>query len=199
MGVPVCCHWSSPGGFRGLPGRPLRGHQLVRHPRQEGDHHAKGHPARAKDPRRARLKRLPPQGVSFIPNFSSYDVFQEEISRPRRLLHRRNEATVTNANAPLKSQSAKRLSNGNSTDGRLRLLGSPGLEEKSGRQSVPAGNPVVAFRSGRGKSATVDGGGQPAQRWSTCSVDGVRCVLPTYITNTYPHTPHSRSYKCTFL
>jgi len=27
------------------------------------------------------------------------------------------------------------------------LLGSPGLEEKSGSRSVPAGNPVVAFRS----------------------------------------------------
>jgi len=38
---------------------------------------------------------------------------------------------------------AKRLSDGNSTDGRLRLLGSPGLEEKSGSRSVPAGNPVA--------------------------------------------------------
>jgi len=96
------------------------------------------------------------------------------------------------------SLSAKRLSDGNSTDGRLRLLGSPGLEEKSGSRSVPAGNPVVAFRSGSGNSATVDGGGQPAQRWSTSSVDGVRCVLPTYITNTYPHTPHSRVVSVRF-
>merc|ERR1712154_358008 len=36
---------------------------------QEGDHHAKGHPARAKDPRRARLKRLPPQRSLLHPQF----------------------------------------------------------------------------------------------------------------------------------
>ena len=44
------------GGFRGLPCRPVRGHQPVRHPRQEGDHHAQGHPARQEDPRREGLK-----------------------------------------------------------------------------------------------------------------------------------------------
>jgi len=36
----------------GLPGWSLRGHQLVRHPRQESDHHAQGHPARQKNSRR---------------------------------------------------------------------------------------------------------------------------------------------------
>merc|ERR1711862_372480 len=34
---------SSSGGFPGLPRRSLRGHQLVRHPRQACHHHAKGH------------------------------------------------------------------------------------------------------------------------------------------------------------
>lgn len=33
------------GGGRGLPGGSVRGHQLVCHPRKEGDDHAQGHPA----------------------------------------------------------------------------------------------------------------------------------------------------------
>ena len=44
------------GGFWGLPGWPLWGHQPVRHPRQACHHHAKGHPAGQKNPRRARLR-----------------------------------------------------------------------------------------------------------------------------------------------
>ena len=36
---------------RGLPRRPLRGHQPVRHPRQARDHHAQGHPAGPTHPR----------------------------------------------------------------------------------------------------------------------------------------------------
>ena len=39
----------------GLPRRPLRGHEPVRHPRQARHHHAEGHPARPSHPRRARL------------------------------------------------------------------------------------------------------------------------------------------------
>merc|ERR1712039_245611 len=73
---------------------------------------------------------------------------------------------------------------------------------RKGRQPVRASREsrsAVAFRSGSAESATVDGSGQPAQRWSTSSVDGVRCVLPTYITNTYPHTPHSRVVSVRFV
>ncbi|TKR57656.1 hypothetical protein L596_030330 [Steinernema carpocapsae] len=40
---------------RSLPRRPLRGHQLVRHPRQASHHHAQRHPARSPHPRRTRL------------------------------------------------------------------------------------------------------------------------------------------------
>merc|ERR1712117_560809 len=93
-----------------------------------------------------------PRGVSFIPNFSSYDVFQEEISRPRGLLHRRNEATVTNANAPLKSPSAKRLSDGNSTaDGfacwvhltlKKRAVGTPLVEVQRVQRLMAVANPL---------------------------------------------------------
>jgi hypothetical protein len=39
-----CCARPS-GGSRGLFGGSFRGHELVCHPRQEGDHHAQGHPA----------------------------------------------------------------------------------------------------------------------------------------------------------
>lgn len=39
------------GGRRGLPRAPLRGRQPVRHPRQEGHHHAEGHPAGEADTR----------------------------------------------------------------------------------------------------------------------------------------------------
>ena len=45
----------APGGRRGLPRRPLRGHQPLRDPRQARDHHAEGHPARPAHPRRALL------------------------------------------------------------------------------------------------------------------------------------------------
>ncbi|CAG11543.1 unnamed protein product [Tetraodon nigroviridis] len=38
------------GGERGLPGGPVRGHQPVRHPRQEGHHHAQRHPAGSPHP-----------------------------------------------------------------------------------------------------------------------------------------------------
>lgn len=40
-----------PGSSRGLPRPPLRGRQPMRHPRQEGHHHAKGHPAGEADTR----------------------------------------------------------------------------------------------------------------------------------------------------
>ena len=46
-----------PGGLRGLPRRPLRGHQPVRHPRQARDHHAQGHPACPPHPWRACMNR----------------------------------------------------------------------------------------------------------------------------------------------
>merc|ERR1712060_877403 len=49
---------SSAGSFRGLPRRSLRGHQLVRHPRQACHHHAKGHPVGQKNPWRACLSPL---------------------------------------------------------------------------------------------------------------------------------------------
>ena len=53
-----CRRRSAPGGLGGVPGRPVHGHQPLRHPRQAGDHHAQGHPARPPDPRRARLSAL---------------------------------------------------------------------------------------------------------------------------------------------
>uniref|UniRef100_A0A453BYN9 Uncharacterized protein n=1 Tax=Aegilops tauschii subsp. strangulata TaxID=200361 RepID=A0A453BYN9_AEGTS len=45
--VPVVCCVRAAGGRGGVPGGALRGHQPLRHPRQEGHHHAQGHPARA--------------------------------------------------------------------------------------------------------------------------------------------------------
>jgi hypothetical protein len=61
------------GGQRGLPGRPLRGHEPVRHPRQACHHHAEGHPAGQEDPWRARLSRqsllfICPSNFSFFPH-----------------------------------------------------------------------------------------------------------------------------------
>merc|ERR1712226_478869 len=46
------------GGQRGLPGGTFRGHEPVRHPRQESDHHAQGHPAGQEDPRGESLVRF---------------------------------------------------------------------------------------------------------------------------------------------
>ena len=46
------------GSVRGLPRRPLRGHELVRHSRQASDHHAEGHPTRSTHPRRARVSTM---------------------------------------------------------------------------------------------------------------------------------------------
>ena len=43
----------APGGRRGLPRGPLRGHEPLRDPRQARHDHAQGHPARAPHPRRA--------------------------------------------------------------------------------------------------------------------------------------------------
>ncbi|ROT69000.1 hypothetical protein C7M84_012855 [Penaeus vannamei] len=51
----LCCHGSA-GSLRGLPGRPLRGHQPVRHPRQACNHYAQGYPTCSPYPRRARLR-----------------------------------------------------------------------------------------------------------------------------------------------
>uniref|UniRef100_A0A4W6EZS1 Core Histone H2A/H2B/H3 domain-containing protein n=1 Tax=Lates calcarifer TaxID=8187 RepID=A0A4W6EZS1_LATCA len=48
------CHGSA-GGQRGLSGWPVRGHQPVRHPRQEGHHHAQRHPVGPPYPRREGL------------------------------------------------------------------------------------------------------------------------------------------------
>ena len=53
--LPVVGRRRPAGGLRGVPGRPLRGHQPVRDPRQARDHHAQGHPARPPHPWRARL------------------------------------------------------------------------------------------------------------------------------------------------
>ena len=44
-----------PRGRRGVPRRPLRGHQPLRDPRQARHDHAEGHPARPPHPGRARL------------------------------------------------------------------------------------------------------------------------------------------------
>ena len=54
------------GGVRGVFGGPLRGYQLVRHPRQARDHHAQGHPARPAHPWRARLNAQPPVPMAVI-------------------------------------------------------------------------------------------------------------------------------------
>ena len=50
------CHFLS-GGQRGVPGGAVRGHQLVRHPRQACHHHAQGHPAGQEDPWRTCIRR----------------------------------------------------------------------------------------------------------------------------------------------
>ncbi len=55
MLINIWCSLSFSGGQRGLPGRPLRGHQLVRHPRQACDHHAQGHSTCTKDSGRESL------------------------------------------------------------------------------------------------------------------------------------------------
>ena len=59
--VPVQRCSGSPGGSRGLPGRPVWGHQLGSHPRQESYHHAQGHPARSSHQRRESLSSAPYQ------------------------------------------------------------------------------------------------------------------------------------------
>ena len=53
--IPELSRHGSPGSIRGLLSRTLRGHQLVRHPRQACHHHAKGHPAGKTYPWRTRL------------------------------------------------------------------------------------------------------------------------------------------------
>jgi hypothetical protein len=57
--LPEHRHPRAPGVRRGLPRRPLRGHQPVRHPRQARHHHAQGHPARPPHPRGARVGAAP--------------------------------------------------------------------------------------------------------------------------------------------
>merc|ERR1712045_660412 len=42
--IPELCYHGSSRSLRSLLGRPLRRHQLVRHPRQEGHHYAKRYP-----------------------------------------------------------------------------------------------------------------------------------------------------------
>merc|ERR1711879_952990 len=115
----------------------------------------------------------------------------EEISRARGLLHRRNEATVT-ANAPSNHLC---LPNASPME-TLRTDDIACWVHLAMKNRAAAGPCLPGIQwwhfAVEVQSATVDGGGQPAQRWSTSCVDGVRCVLPTYITNTYPHTPHSR-------
>uniref|UniRef100_A0A3P8UEV8 Core Histone H2A/H2B/H3 domain-containing protein n=1 Tax=Amphiprion percula TaxID=161767 RepID=A0A3P8UEV8_AMPPE len=53
--LPELRRHGSVGGQRGLPGRTLRGHRSVRHPRQEGHHHAQRHPASPPHPWRESL------------------------------------------------------------------------------------------------------------------------------------------------
>ncbi|CAM9131079.1 unnamed protein product, partial [Lampetra planeri] len=53
--LPELGRHGSAGGQRGLPGGAVRGHQPVRHPRQEGHHHAQRHPAGPTHPRREGL------------------------------------------------------------------------------------------------------------------------------------------------
>ncbi|CAI9538407.1 unnamed protein product [Staurois parvus] len=52
--LPELRRHGSAGGRRGLSRRTLRGHQPLRHPRQEGHHHAQRHPAGTPHPRRER-------------------------------------------------------------------------------------------------------------------------------------------------
>ena len=67
--VPERCHWRVARGQRGLLGRLVRRHQLVRHPRQACDHHAKGYSARQKNPWRTSLN--PVSTVHCIPPSST--------------------------------------------------------------------------------------------------------------------------------
>ena len=67
--VPERCHWRFARGQRGLLGRLVRRHQLVRHPRQACDHHAKGYSARQKNPWRTSLN--PVSTVHCIPPSST--------------------------------------------------------------------------------------------------------------------------------
>jgi hypothetical protein len=55
--LPVAGRARAPGGLRGVPRRPVRGHQPVRNPRQARHDHAEGHPACSSYPRRARLRK----------------------------------------------------------------------------------------------------------------------------------------------
>merc|ERR1712039_49692 len=81
---------------------------------------------------------LHPQFLN-VRRFSRRDQSRARTTPSKKLGHRRRQCSLKS------SLSAKRLSDGNSTDGHLRLLGSPGHEEKGGSRSVPAGNPAVQW------------------------------------------------------
>merc|ERR1712045_691164 len=57
--IPELCYHGSSRSLRSLLGRPLRRHQLVRHPRQEGHHYAKRYPIGSTNPRRTSLRNSP--------------------------------------------------------------------------------------------------------------------------------------------
>merc|ERR1711971_1043242 len=118
---------------------------------------------------------------------SQHKSFFQEISRARKLLGRRNEVAV-NANAH--NFACKSLSHGNSRCDAASVACWVHLALRKERQPVSVRLQGISRRKVTvERSAMVGGGCQPAQRLSTSSVDGVRCVLPTtYITNTYPHT-----------
>merc|ERR1712029_69106 len=90
--VPERCHWRFARGQRGLLGRLVRRHQLVRHPRQACDHHAKGYSARQKNPWRTSLN--PVSTVHCIPRSRSTRTTAVSLHKTsiffRPLLHLKN-------------------------------------------------------------------------------------------------------------
>ena len=75
----VASHPGPAGSRRGLPRPPLRRRQLVRHPRQEGHHHAEGHPAGETDTRGLGRRR------SMIPPLHGKEVEQQRRMKWRFL------------------------------------------------------------------------------------------------------------------
>merc|ERR1712216_141550 len=86
--LPIHGGFGASRGVRGVLGRLVRSHELVRDSRQAGDHHAEGHPARASHPRRTRV------------NFPSFGMKRdEEVRAAERWSHGRLDVCKRRARA----------------------------------------------------------------------------------------------------
>ena len=74
----------APGGRRGLPRGPLRGHEPLRDPRQARHDHAQGHPARAPHPRRALVSVSTFFGGDVFRPLTTYPVSSETTLLPTK-------------------------------------------------------------------------------------------------------------------